>query len=110
MDDDARFHRVYHGTTRPAADAIAHTGFEELDGWALARDVASRFDIDVEALRRSLAAAHPIERTGDPFIWVTTNRIKAMRWANRAPEAELWLLEAAYALLHPEASTRGMGG
>ncbi|MDQ1458075.1 MAG: hypothetical protein QOH28_3695, partial [Actinomycetota bacterium] len=100
---------MYHGTTRLAADAIAHTGFDELDGWAIAQDVASRFDIAVEVLRTSLSAAHPIERTGDPFIWVTTNRIKAMRWANRAPEAELWLLEAAYALLYPEDSTQGMG-
>jgi hypothetical protein len=87
---------LWHGTTESAAKRITSEGFGQTDTIGLVEATAAECGADPAGTLAALRAAHRfvlLQDRRDDAVWFATNRARAERWAQRAPEARweaLW--------------------
>jgi hypothetical protein len=87
---------LWHGTTESAAKTIAVGGFKSADTAALVRLTAVECGADPAGAAAALRDGHRlvlVQDGRDDAVWFATDRVRAARWAQRAPEAKweaLW--------------------
>jgi hypothetical protein len=94
---------LWHGTTKSAAERIAHQGFEPADIADIVGAVANDHGLAVEAVLDMMHAAGRfvvIQDRRNDATWFATSKDKAATWAQRAPEARWEALWAVWWLTH----------
>ena len=87
---------LWHGTTESAAKQIAADGFKPTDTASLVALTAAACGADPAAVVAALRAANrfvQIQDGRDNAAWFASDKERAVRWAQRAPEARweaLW--------------------
>jgi hypothetical protein len=94
---------LWHGTTKSAAERIVDRGFEPISVSAMVGEVAQEHGVAESDLFETLKVANrfaAIQHRRDDAMWFATSRIKAINWAQRAPEARWEALWAVWWLTH----------
>jgi hypothetical protein len=94
---------LWHGTTESAAKLIATEGFSRADTISLIEQTAVDCSVDPAGTLAELRDAYRfvmIQDRRDDAVWFATDKLRADRWAQRAPEARWEALWGVWWLTH----------
>jgi hypothetical protein len=101
---NAPYYRLFHGTSRAAANDIVAYGFRPLNWEATLDNLAAEQGVSVDELKRDASDAIVIYRRDEHVIHVTTHPCRARGIANNGSELRRKLLETVYRMRQPGAS------
>ncbi|HEX3426793.1 MAG TPA: hypothetical protein VHT30_11715 [Acidimicrobiales bacterium] len=94
---------LWHGTTVAAAQGIEREGFRAVDTQDIVATVAYEHGVDPSTLLQQLTDMGRFvvgQQRRDDSAWFAASEEKAMRWAQRSPEARWEALWAVWCLKH----------
>ena len=100
---------IWHGTTESAAEQIPDRGFERRSIASIVGAVATEHGLaegDLFAMLKTAGRFAVIQHRSDDSVWFARSNVRAVDWAQRAPERRYEALWAVWWLTH--GGTRGL--